>query len=266
MALNKGYIAIGVVVVIVLGGLLAFLYFTQPLPTGTIIIGASVSQTGSLSVEGTGVYNGISLAVHDINAAGGFVAGGVRYNITFYHIDDASNKNTAATNYGTLINQDHAMFLIGPYGSSNVLSTAPVAEQYKIPMVQAGGSSDSIYTQGYTYTFGLYRLASTYSEPIFTYLNTSSHISDIHSVAVLVQNEPFSLSVYAGAQNFLSADGFANQTLTNGYKTYLHATGDLTTLDSQMTALKSAGGADMILAIGHYADAKEVVQDIASNG
>ena len=138
-------------------------------------------------------------------------------------------------------------------------------EAAKIPMVQAGGSSDSIYTNGYQYTFGLYRLASTYSEPIFSYLNSTNHVSDIHSVAVFVQNEPFSLSVYNGTQKFLAAIGFTSSNSTSVH-TYLHATNDLTTIDSQVTTLKAAGGADLILAVGHYADAKEVVQDIHSDG
>ena len=75
-SMNKGYLAVIVVAIIVIAGLGAFLFFnntpsTNTGTTGTIIIGASVSLTGSLSVEGTGVSQGITLAVKDINAAGG---------------------------------------------------------------------------------------------------------------------------------------------------------------------------------------------------
>ena len=260
-SMNKGYLAVIVVVVIVVAGLGAFLFFTNTGSSGnTILIGASVSLTGSLSTEGTGVSNGMTLAVKDINANGGVTINGTSYKLKLKTIDDASDKNNAATNVQNLISSDHVQFLIGPYGSSNVLSVAPVVEQAKIPMVQAGGSSDSIYTQGYQYTFGLYRLASTYSEPIFTWLNDTSRVSDISSVAVFVQNDAFSLSVSNGTSNFLKADGlFSKATF------YTHATNDLQTVDTQMKSLADAGGADMIFAIGHYADAKQVVQDIASN-
>ncbi len=261
-SMNKGYIAVIVVVVIVVAGLGAFLFFTNTSSGNEIVIGASVSLTGSLNVEGTGVSNGMTLAVKNINNAGGVLINGTYYKIKLITINDESSKNQAATNYNTLIQSDHAQFLIGPYGSSNVLSVAPVVEQAKIPMVQAGGSSDSIYTAGYQYTFGLYRLASTYSEPIFTYLNATTHIKDIHKVAVFVQNEAFSLSVSNGTQTFLTADHFVVGTNATYY---LHATNDLQTVDTQMKALANAGGADMILAIGHYADAKEVVQDVSSN-
>lgn len=261
-SINKGYLAVIVIVVIVIAGLGAFLFFTNTGNSNEIIIGESASLSGGLSIEGTGVSRGAKLAVNDINAAGGVTVGGKTYKLKLITIDDGSDKSQAATNYNTLIQSDHAQFLIGPYGSSNVLSVAPVVEQAKIPMVQAGGSSDSIYTKGYTYTFGLYRLASTYSEPIYSYLNTTDHIKDIHNVAVFVQNDAFSLSVSNGTENFLKADGFVTGTNATFY---LHATNSLTTVDNQMKTLANAGGADMILAIGHYADAKQVVQDVASN-
>lgn len=267
-SVNKGYLAVIVIVVIVIAGLGAFLYFNNntatPEKTGTIIIGASVSTTGSLSVEGTGVSYGIHLAVNDINAAGGFMVNGVKYNITLRTLNDQSDKSIAASNYKTLL-ANGAQFLIGPYGSSNVLSVAPVVEAAGIPMVQAGGSSDSIFTQGYKYTFGLYRLASTYSEPVFSYLNSSKNVANIKSIAVFVQNEPFSVSVFNGTQRFMAAIGFTGSNSTSLH-TYFHASNDLTTIDSQMTALKNAGGADLILSVGHYADAKQVVQDIHADG
>ena len=261
-SMNKGYLAVIVVVVIVVAGLGAFLFFTNTGSSGnTILIGASVSLSGSLSTEGTGVYRGMKLAVDDINANGGVNVNGTTYKLKLKTIDDGSDKAQAATNVQNLISNNHVQFLIGPYGSSNVLSVAPVVEAAKIPMVQAGGSSDSIYAKNYTYTFGLYRLASTYSEPIFTWLNDTNRLSNITSVAVFVQNDAFSLSVSNGTQAFLTADGFVTGTNATFYT---HA--DLQTIDSQMTTLKSKGGADMILAIGHYDDAKQVVTDIASNG
>lgn len=263
-SINKGYLAVIVIVVLLVAGLGAFLFFTNTSSQGnTIKIGASVSLSGSLVTEGTDVYYGIKLAIQDINNNGGVVVNGHHYNFTLDKLDDASVAATAKSNVQTLINSKGDQFIIGPYGSGNVLAVAPVVEQYKVPMVQAGGSSDSIYTQGYQYTFGLYRLASTYSEPIFTWLNSTNNIQNIKSVAVFVQNEAFSLSVWNGTQKFLKADGFSvgNSTAVH---VYMHS--DLPTIDNQMQALKSAGGADMVLAIGHYDDAKEVVSQIHALG
>lgn len=261
-----GYLAVIVIVVIIVGGLGVYLFVLSPGSQSNVIkIGASVSLTGPLETEGTGVYNGIVLAIKDINNNGGVMVNGHRYNFSLDYINDQSVAANAKANIGTLLDSNHDQFLIGPYGSSNVLSVAPVVDAHKIPMVQAGGASDSIYTQGYQYMFGLYRLASTYTQPIFQWLNDTGKISDIHSVGVLVENEPFSLSVWTGAQKFLGNVGFSGVN-SSSIHSYYHATNDLTTLDNQMQTLKSLGGANMILAIGHYADAKEVVQQIASLG
>ena len=54
-------------------------------------------------MEGTGVSQGITLAVKDINAAGGFKVNVVNYNISLRTIDDASIKDNAATNNHSLI-------------------------------------------------------------------------------------------------------------------------------------------------------------------
>ena len=233
----------------------------QDLPYGgEIKLGATVSLTGKYSTEGQRLLNGYLMAVKDINDNGGVVVGGKRYNFTLIYYDDGSDKTQAAQLYSKLIDQDHVDLLLGPYSSSIVLSVAPVAEEKGIPMIQAGGASDSIYQQGFTYIFGLYRVASTYTQPLFKWLNDSGHINDVSTVAVFLELSAFPESVFKGAKKYIENAGLS---LVGVYN---HTSGQLTDIPSQVDTLRASGGADIILAIGHYADSKAVVDAIYTKG
>lgn len=226
---------------------------------GTIKLGATVSETGSYSTEGTRVENGYRMAIADVNNAGGVKVGTSYYNLSLTLYDDQSDKTVAAQKYDTLINNDGVDLLLGPYSSSIVLSVAPKAEAAQIPMVQAGGSSDSIYTQGYKYVFGLYHPGSTYSEPIFIYLNDTNHNSDIKSAAIFLENSAFPISVKNGTDTYLANAGITN------VKVYTYTSGDLNAIATDMSDLAANGGADMIIGSGHYADSVKLVQEVYAN-
>ena len=227
---------------------------------GEIKLGATVSLTGKFATEGQRILNGYLLAIKDINENGGVIVDGKRYNFTLVYYDDGSDKTQAAQLYSKLIDQDKVDLLLGPYSSSIVLSVAPVAEEKGIPLIQAGGASDKIYQQGYTYVFGLYRVASTYTQPLFEWLNVSGKINEVESVAIFLELSAFPESVYAGALKYIHNAGL---TLVGVYN---HTSGSLTDIPSQVDTLRAKGGADIILAIGHYADSKAVVDAIYTKG
>jgi branched-chain amino acid transport system substrate-binding protein len=224
-----------------------------------IVLGATVSLTGGTATEGKRVLNGYQLAISDINAAGGVDVGGTMYDLKLVHYDDQSDKTTASSKYDDLINTDEAKILLGPYGSSIVLSVAPVAESAGIPLIQAGGASDSIYAQGYQYVFGLYRVGSTYTQPFFSWLNDTDKAGEISSAAIFIENSAFPISVKNGTDRFLDAIGVTD------VQVYQYASGDLDAVATSMSDLSSKGGADVIFAIGHYADGVKTVQEITTN-
>ena len=50
--------------------------------------------------------------------------------------------------YKKLITWDESSFLLGPYTSALTAAAVPVAEKYHIPLVDAHGSAESIFTAG----------------------------------------------------------------------------------------------------------------------
>lgn len=223
-----------------------------------IKLGATVSLSGSTATEGTRVLNGYNLAIEDINDAGGVTVGGTAYDLELVSYDDQSDKTVASQKYDDLINNDQVDILLGPYGSSIVLSVAPVAEAANIPLIQAGGASDSIYTKGYEYVFGLYRVGSTYTQPFFDYLSEAGKESEITSAAIFIENSAFPISVKNGTDQFLADMGVTD------VKVYQYASEDLEAVATSMSDLSSKGGADVIFAIGHYADGVKTVQEISA--
>src|SRR5262245_17983756 len=87
-------------------------------PTGgttksPIVIGTSLSLTGSFSSDGQAYEQGYKLWAADQNAKGGLL--GRKIKLMF--LNDASNPTTAVSNYQTLITVDHVNLTIGPFSS-----------------------------------------------------------------------------------------------------------------------------------------------------
>src|SRR6266542_4299770 len=129
---------------------------------GTLLFGAPISLTGSTAKEGSLTRDGYDLWRDTYNNAGGINVGGKHYKIETKYYDDASNAQQAATLAEKLIKEDKVNFLLGPYGTSPTLQVSTVAEKNKMPMIEGNGAAESIFSQGYKYTFGVLSPAQNY--------------------------------------------------------------------------------------------------------
>jgi branched-chain amino acid transport system substrate-binding protein len=126
----------------------------------TIVLGGSVPMTGGAAETGLNVLNGYQAAVKRINESmGGLQIGGTTYRLELKMFDDASDPQRATT----LIQQQvdaNVGFFLGSFGSNIVLPTVAITERARRPMVQAGGGSDQIFTQGRRFVFGVFPRAT----------------------------------------------------------------------------------------------------------
>jgi branched-chain amino acid transport system substrate-binding protein len=118
----------------------------QPKP---IVIGASVSLSGTYAASGKYALEGTQLWVDDVNRRGGLLGRPVQ--LVFY--DDKSDPNTAVQLYEKLITSDHAELIIGPYSSGVTSAVSTVAEKHKMVMVGPEAADAKIYSRGYKYNF-----------------------------------------------------------------------------------------------------------------
>ena len=109
-----------------------------------IKIGEVGSMTGSEATFGTSTHNGIELAVSQINEKGGIK--GKKFQII--SLDDQGKPEEAATAVTKLITQNGVTVIIGEVASSRSLAMAPIAQQYKIPMISPSSTNPKVTEQG----------------------------------------------------------------------------------------------------------------------
>ena len=211
----------------------------------TIVLGAPLGLTGSLTKESTLTQQGYNLWLDWINAQGGILVNGVKHPVTIKYYDDTSNSNQSAVFMQKLITEDKANFLLGPYGSGATATDAAIAEQNKIPMVEANGAAQSIFNQGYKYTFGVLSPANKYLEGVIDMAATLSPKPT--TIAMLSADDNFSLEVANAINDYAPTKGM-KIVLFKKYKN------GATNLTAEVQAAKSFNP-DILLNSGHLTEA-----------
>src|SRR2546421_631541 len=176
-----------------------------PTTGSTIVFGAAVSLTGSQSKEGALTKQGYDLWLDWIKARGGIVVNNVKHPVEIKYEDDQSNANLSATLVQKLIPDEKANFILGPYGSAATASDAVVAERNGIPMVEANGAAQSIFSHGYKYTFGVLSPANKYLTGVIDMAATLSPKPT--TIAMLNANDSFSLEVGKAVEAYATSKG-----------------------------------------------------------
>ena len=211
----------------------------------TILFGAPISLTGSLTKEGHLTQEGYEVWKSYVNAHGGLKVGGKSYKVDIKYYDDESKNDTSAQLAERLIDQDHVNFLLGPYGSGTSFTVAGIAERKKIPMVEGNGAAERIFNQGFKYTFGVLSPARRYLEGILEMARAQKPAAQ--TVAVTAASDAFSQEV---------AQGVAAWASTHGMKVvYNNKYPDTATDVSSLISALKATNPDVILNAGHLQDA-----------
>jgi branched-chain amino acid transport system substrate-binding protein len=171
----------------------------------TIVFGAAISITGKTAKEGEYTRDGYQFAIDKINDAGGIKVGGKTYKVALKYYDDETKPERTAQLVEKLINEDKVNFLLGPYGSSPTGTAAPIAERYRLPMVEANGAAESVFSKGYKYSFMILSPAKLYLRGIIDVIRAKDPTAK--TVAILGENESFSKEVAQGAAEYAKEKG-----------------------------------------------------------
>jgi len=167
-----------------------------------IQLGSAISLTGKYATNGIHAKNGYEFAIKKIADAGGIKVGDKCYNFEVTYYDDESKGDRGATLVERLINQDEIQYILGPYSSGLTAAIAPVTEKYQVPMVEAEGASRSLFNKGYKYLFAVLSTSEQYlaSAIALAAEKAEENGKDPSSVtvAIAVENDPFSLDIRAG--------------------------------------------------------------------
>ena len=144
-------IAIVAVAIIVIA---AAWYFTRPKQPEIeeVNIGLLIPLTGPYAYLGEVVTNGVTLAVEEINAAGGVKSlGGVPLKLVTYDTGGTTNEATSAVQR-MLATEGTIPGVILPWPSGYALAVSEITEREEIPMLCTAWA-DTITTRGFDYVF-----------------------------------------------------------------------------------------------------------------
>ena len=171
-----------------------------------ITLGGSMSLTGDNADLGRLYRDAYQETVNRINEAGGVEAGdGNTYELEMVLRDDGTDASTSRSIYQELIDREGIDYLLGPYSSSVTLPASAVAAENQKPMVEGGGASPEIFSQGNEWIFGLLPTANKYAKSYFDLALAQD--SPPETVALLSEDDTFSQSTARGARNKIESAG-----------------------------------------------------------
>ena len=106
----------------------------------TIKIGANLELSGAVASYGSSINDGAKLAIEEINADGGINGKKIEY----VAVDNKSDNAEAVTAAIRLAEQEKVVAMLGPATSGNATAIVQTAGQFKVPMVTASGTAETV--------------------------------------------------------------------------------------------------------------------------
>src|SRR5579864_7678108 len=199
--------AVGALVVPVL--LVALVTPGRPAAMPEIKIGTVLPLTGAFGSSGGYFKQGYTMAIDDVNKAGGLQVGGQKYHLNLIVLDDGSDGTRSRSLVEKLVTDQHVNFLLGGYDTSLVEAQEVVPDQYKIPYVEGGGAASAIFKRGYKYIFGT--LATVYDLGTITMNFLQSEVDQGHlpkptKIALAWENTDHGKDYQKGIQDYVKAN------------------------------------------------------------
>ena len=130
-----------------------------------IVLGSIQDLSGPVASVGAPMRDGMTLAVEDINAAGGINGRKIRLLIE----DSGYDPKKGVLAAQKLVAQDKIFAMIATLGSAVTQATQPIALDRNVPYLFPLASSDNTYLPYHPLKFGLYALASEHMRAAVEY-------------------------------------------------------------------------------------------------
>ncbi|MEM2301670.1 MAG: amino acid ABC transporter substrate-binding protein [Sulfolobales archaeon] len=222
-----------------------------------IVLGLAIPLSGGQADAGKRVFWGIMAAVKWVNEVyGGVNLYGKKIPLEVKYYDDESKKENVISYTERLITVDKVHFLLSTYSSPLVFAQAPVAEKYKMLLMNVGGASDTINEQGYKYIVTVWTPASMY---LWSALDALKSVDPAaKKVAIMYKDDEFNRAAGMGASKKAKELGF-DVIYEKVYPT------DIKDFSPYITDLARLG-ADALIVSAHYADGQLLTKQLADAG
>jgi branched-chain amino acid transport system substrate-binding protein len=233
--------------ILVLIGIVALL--TAPLAVfaaDEVRIGVVSPMTGPNAKFGAVQKNTLTMAVEDVNQAGGIKSmGGAKLRLVFG--DTRGEADIGVTETERLITKEKVHALIGAFQSGVGFPSSAVAERYQIPWLTFG-TFDKITQRGFKYVFRAHANDTIKARTLIDGLNSIARRSGgVKSAVIFSENTDWGKSVGEKQKSFLEAAGVKVHFVEH----YPYAAPDLTSLMVKAKGTKP----ELVIANSYLGDA-----------
>jgi branched-chain amino acid transport system substrate-binding protein len=208
-----------------------------------IVVGGSMPRTGPIASWGISSDQGIRLAVEERNAKGGIHG----HPIQFVCYDSKGDVNEVGKIYTRLINEDHAVAILGELSSSMSLAGAPVAQKLGVPMISPYSTNTKVTQVGDM----IFRVC--FIDPFQGTVGASYAYNTLHARTAAVITDTTQAYSTGLSENFITAfKAMGGQIVSE--QTY--KTGD-SDYSAQLGAIREAKP-DVIFLPGNYTEVGEI--------
>lgn len=218
---------------------------------GTLRIGASLPLTGEFSQGGLDTQRGYETWVEMTNEKGGLLGEQVEIIVK----DDATQQETAVSNYNNLISQDKVDLLLGSQSSLLNIPASAIAEKNKKLFVCPSCGSPDMFSRGFSYIFFSQQAIATDQAKVFAeWVAGLPPEQRPKTAAYPTLDDPFAGPVVDGAEKILSAAG-----IRTVYKDKYPAT--TKNFDSVVNAMRDAG-AEIVVQGAQFEDGVNLIRSL----
>ena len=210
-----------------------------------IVFGASLSLTGGAQPFGLEDNWTLNQAVNYVNSLGGIpLQNGTHAMIKLVVLDDQSSDTTSINNYNTLVTTDHAVVLMGQFGTIDDLIAGNFAQQHQIPLIgpyylSAAKQCTPEPTCVNSWVFGTFHNETNEAHVFFNWFKTVDPSTSTHNVTIAFfeETDDSAQANYAAGKAYAEQLGYTVCTCSD---TTFQA-GSSSEMQSFLTAAKTAG-------------------------
>lgn len=217
----------------------------------TIKVGEYASLTGKEASFGQQSHKGLTLAIEELNAAGGVLG----KKLELITEDNQTKPGESATAVKKLISRDKVVALIGEVASGRSLEAAPIAQAAKIPMIAPAATNPKV-TQTGNYIFRV-----CFIDPFQGTVMAKFAQTDLKAKKVAVLSS-VSNAYSVGLAKFFKETFTANGGTIVSEKNFSEGDKDFR---AQLTAVKAAG-ADAVFVPSYYTEAALIARQARDLG
>ncbi|CAH1689125.1 Amino acid/amide ABC transporter substrate-binding protein (HAAT family) [Hyphomicrobiales bacterium] len=213
-----------------------------------VTIGIISATTGPMAAPGSYQINGFKLAEEDVNKSGGVTIGDKTYKVALKVYDSRCNVAEGAAIMERLATVDKVPVVLGELCTPVAAAEAPIAQDYKVPLILTVPTADNLTTQGNPYLFRV-NAPNAAQNRMLVDLFVEKNLSPI---AELTFNNDAGRGAVAGRRAILP------ETIKSGYIGFYNV-GEVD-FSSHITNIRNSGAKAVVLGMDEEAGALAIKQ------